>query len=106
MAALCYRNLDYSQSYKIWHELMVNPFVYMVIMLTLCTFTSRLPIEMLIWHLIKKSITAMNQVQVLVEKLYGETKMYFKFVSFKSQMKIGLSAVAKTYFVCGLLQNA
>ena len=49
---------------------------------------------------------AMSQVQIVIEWLFGEIKTYFKFVSFKSQMKIGLSAIWKTYFVCGLLQNA
>ena len=49
---------------------------------------------------------AMSQVRIMVEWLFGEIKSYFKFVSFKSQMKIGLSTVGKIYFVCGLLQNA
>ena len=36
----------------------------------------------------------------------GEIKTFFKFVDFKSQQKIGLSAVRKVYIVCALLQNA
>ena len=49
---------------------------------------------------------AMSQIRIVAEWLFGEIKMYFKFVSFKSQMMIGLSVVRKAYFVFGLLQNA
>ena len=49
---------------------------------------------------------AMSQVRIVVEGLFGEIKTYFKFVSIKSQMKIGLSAVGKMHCVCALLQNA
>ena len=47
----------------------------------------------------------MSQTQVSVEWLFIEIKSYFKFVSLKSQMKIGVSAVGKIYRVCSLLQN-
>ena len=49
---------------------------------------------------------AMSEVRVAVEWLFGEIKTFFKFVDFKSQQKIGLSAVGKVYVVCALLQNA
>ena len=42
---------------------------------------------------------AMSQVRVTVEWLFGEIKTFFKFVSLKSQMKTGLSAVGKMYCV-------
>ena len=50
--------------------------------------------------------TAMKEVRVAVEWLFGEIKTYFKFVDFKTQLKVGLSSVGKIYLVCGLLQNA
>ena len=49
---------------------------------------------------------AMNKVRVTVEWLFGEIKTYFKFVDFKTQLKVGLSSIGKIYLVCGLLQNA
>ena len=48
----------------------------------------------------------MNEVRVTVEWLFGEIKTYFKFVDFKTQLKVGLRSVGKIYLVCGLLQNA
>ena len=36
---------------------------------------------------------AMTKVRIVVGWLFGEIKVYFKFVPFKSQMKIALSAV-------------
>ena len=47
----------------------------------------------------------MSQTRVSIEWLFNEIKTYFKFVSLKSQMKIGLSAVGKIYCVFALLQN-
>ena len=47
----------------------------------------------------------MSQTPVSVEWLFNEIKTYFKFVSLKSQMKIGLNAAGKIYCVCALLQN-
>lgn len=44
MTALCYRNLDCSHTYNIWHRIMENLFVHMVILFTLSIFTPRLPI--------------------------------------------------------------
>ena len=48
----------------------------------------------------------MSQTRVPVEWMFNEIKTYFKFISLKPQMEIGLSAVGKIYCVCGLLQNA
>ena len=45
----------------------------------------------------------MSQTQVSVEWLFNEIKTSFKFVSLKSQMRIGLSAASKIYCVCALL---
>ena len=47
----------------------------------------------------------MSQTPVSVEWLFNEIKTYFKFVSLKSQMKIGLNAAGKICCVCALLQN-
>ena len=41
-----------------------------------------------------------------VEWLFGDIINYFKFLDFKKDLKIGLSAVGKMYIVCALLQNA
>ena len=41
-----------------------------------------------------------------VALLFGNICNYFKFIDFKKQMKIHLSAVGKMYFVCALLENA
>ena len=43
MTALCYRNLDCSHTYNIWHRIMENLFVHMVILFTFSIFTPRLP---------------------------------------------------------------
>lgn len=50
--------------------------------------------------------TSMSSVRVSVEWLFGNIINYFKFLDFKKNLKIGLSAVGKMYIVCGLLQNA
>ena len=47
----------------------------------------------------------MSQTRVSVEWLFNEIKTYFKFVSLKSQVGIGLNAAGKIYCVCALLQN-
>ena len=48
---------------------------------------------------------AMSGARVAVEWLFGNITEYFKFIDFKRQMKLNLSAVGKMYIVCGLLQN-
>lgn len=50
--------------------------------------------------------TTMSAVRVSVEWLFGDVINYFKFLDFKKDLKIGLSAVGKMYIVCALLQNA
>ena len=49
---------------------------------------------------------AMSEVRVSVEWLFGNITNYFKFIDFKRQMKLNLSAVGKMYVVCTLLENA
>ena len=49
---------------------------------------------------------AMSEIRVSVELLFGNICNYFKFIDFKKQMKVHLSAVGKMYFVCALLENA
>ena len=49
---------------------------------------------------------SMSQVRVSVEWVSGDVVNYFKFTDFKKNLKIGLSAVGKTYIVCALLRNA
>lgn len=49
---------------------------------------------------------AMSEVRVSVEWLFGNISNFFKFIDFKKQLKVGLSAVGKMYLVCALLENA
>ena len=49
---------------------------------------------------------AMSEVRVAVEWLFGNLVNYFKFIDFKSQLRINMSAVGKFYIVCALLENA
>ena len=70
------------------------------------------------WHLQKPyqhaNLTAreaefnrsMSRVRVGVERVFGDIANYFKFLDFKKNLKIGLSAVGRMYSVCALLQNA
>ena len=48
----------------------------------------------------------MSSVRVSVEWLFGDITTYFKFIDFKKNLKIQLSAVGKMYIVCTLLKNA
>ena len=50
--------------------------------------------------------TSMSKVRIAVEWLFGDIINYFKFLDFKKNLKIGLSAVGKMYIVCALLRNA
>lgn len=50
--------------------------------------------------------TAMSSVRISVEWLFGDISTYFKFIDFKKNLKIGLSAVGKQYIVSGLMRNA
>ena len=49
---------------------------------------------------------AMSEVRVSVEWLFGNIINYFKFIDFKSQLKVNMSSVGKFYIVCALLENA
>ena len=48
----------------------------------------------------------MSTVRVSVEWVFGDIINYFKFLDFKKNLKIGLSAVGKMYIICALLHNA
>ena len=49
---------------------------------------------------------SMSQVRIAVEWLFGDIVNYFKFLDFKKNLKVRLSAVGKMYNVCALLENA
>ena len=49
---------------------------------------------------------AMSGVRVSVEWIFGDILNYFKFLDFRKNLKIKLSAVGKYYIVCSLLHNA
>ena len=49
---------------------------------------------------------AMSAVRVSVEWVFGDIVNFFKFLDFKKNLKIRLSAVGKMYIVCSLLTNA
>ena len=48
----------------------------------------------------------MSSVRVAVEWVFGDITTYYKFLDFKRNLKIGLSAVGKMYIVCTLRRNA
>ena len=48
----------------------------------------------------------MSKVRVSVEWVFGDIINYFKFLDFKKNLKVQLSAVGEMYIVCALLQNA
>jgi len=50
--------------------------------------------------------TAMNGACTAVEWVFGDMVNYFKFLDLKKNLKVGLSAVGKTYVDCALIQNA
>ena len=49
---------------------------------------------------------AMSAVRMSVEWLFGDIVNYFKFLDFKKNLKVSLSAVGKMYIVCAILRNA
>ena len=51
-------------------------------------------------------ITSMSRVRVAVEWVIGDIANYFKFIDFKKNLIIGMSAVGKFYVVFALLRNA
>ena len=61
------------------------------------------PVYPLSIHLLAPFSSKLQQTRVFIEWLFNEIKTYFKFVSLKSQMKIGLNAEGKIYCVYALL---
>ena len=49
---------------------------------------------------------SMSPIRISVEWLFGDITNYFKFIDFKKNLKVGLSAVGKLYIICALLRNA
>jgi len=49
--------------------------------------------------------TAMSEVRVFVERLFDDIAEYFKFIDFKKNLKLGMSAVGKQYIVSALFRN-
>ena len=49
---------------------------------------------------------AMSAVHMSVEWLFGNIVNYFKFLDFKKNLKLSISAVRKMYVVCAILHNA
>ena len=50
--------------------------------------------------------TSMSRVRVSVEWIFGDIIGHWKFLDFKKDLKLGLSAVGKQYAVAALLRNA
>ena len=48
----------------------------------------------------------MRSAHVSVEWVFNDVINCFKFLDFKKNLKVGLSAVGKMYIVCALMQNA
>ena len=48
---------------------------------------------------------SMSKVRVSVEWVFRDIVNFFKFIDFKKNLKVRLSAVGKMYMVCALLQN-
>ena len=48
----------------------------------------------------------MSSVRVSVEWMFGNITKYFRFIDFKRQMKLNLSAIGKMYVVSALVENA
>lgn len=48
---------------------------------------------------------AMSEVRVSVEWIFGDIVESFKFLNFKKNLKLGLSAVGKQYVVSALFRN-
>ena len=49
---------------------------------------------------------SMSEVRVSVEWIFGDIINYFKFLDFKKNLKIVLSAVGKMYTMAAILHNA
>lgn len=49
--------------------------------------------------------TAMSEVRVCAEWLVGDITEYFKFIDYKQNLKLGMSAVRKQYIVSALFKK-
>ena len=49
--------------------------------------------------------TAMSKVRIGVEWVFGDIINYFKFLDYKKNLKLGLTAVGKIYVVCAFINN-
>jgi len=49
--------------------------------------------------------TAMSEVRVSVERLFDDLAEYSKFIDFKNNLKLGMSALGKQYIVSALYRN-
>ena len=47
----------------------------------------------------------MSRLRISVEWLFGDIANYFKFIDYKKNLKIGMSAVRKQYIVSALFRN-
>ena len=50
--------------------------------------------------------TSISAVRSSVEWIFGDIMNYFKFLDFRKNLKIGLSAVGEMYITCALMHNA
>jgi hypothetical protein len=50
--------------------------------------------------------SSMSAVRISVEWIFGDISNYFKFLDFKKNMKLQLTAVGKYYLVATILRNA
>ena len=49
---------------------------------------------------------SMSEVRIAVEWIFGDIIQYFKFLDYKKNLKVSLSAVGRLYIVAALLHNA
>ena len=59
-----------------------------------------------ITHQLEEFNSSMSVVRISVEWLFGDIIIYFKFLDFKKNLKIGLCPIGKMYIVCAILRNA
>lgn len=48
----------------------------------------------------------MSRLRISVEWMFGGIANYFKFIYYKKNLKIGMSAVGKQYIVCALMRTS
>ena len=49
---------------------------------------------------------SMSSIRIAVEWVFSEILEYFRSMDFRTNLKIGLNALGKTYIICALLTNA